>query len=248
MEKSAMPSLNPTEFTNELFNVLLKQFRESGAPDYMVMSLVLRYDNEWIGGAYGDEADGLIDIMELARVYLRCGMLDRAYSQNVTSHIEPTRTCNIPSRAINNIDYDRPATLADIGNVKVAFILSEIIQVPSNALSEADQMQRYGGIYPTTLDINIDGPQAAKIFFVPRIQLVAPEGAQEVKIDWAGRVMPGQTVAEGIADELKENFGYDGKFEWRNAYFRDWIKDKNGQDVQRFGLLVLLYPGESELI
>lgn len=248
MDESPKPSLSPTEFTNELFSVLIQQFKDAAVPDHMVMVLVLRYDNEWIGSAFGNEEDGLINIMELASVHLHCGMLDRSYCQNITPHIEPTSMKSIPSRAKSDIDYDRPATLAQIGNVKVAFILSEIIQKPSSSLSAIEIAERYGGPYPATLDINEQGPQATKIFFVPRIQIVGAEGAQEVKVDWAGRVMPGQTVSEGIAAELQESFGYSGKFEWRSPYFRDLTKDKSGKDIQRFGLLVLLYPTETELI
>lgn len=108
--------------------------------------------------------------------------------------------------------------------------------------------KRYGGPYPATLDIKEQGEQATNIFFVPRLQIVTADGAQEVKVDWAGRVLPGQTVTEGVAAELKEYFGFSGKFEWRSPYFRDWAKDSRGKDVQRFGLLVLLYPTESDLL
>ena len=96
-------------------------------------------------------------------------MLDRSYSHNITPHIEPAKVRSIPSRVKKDIDYDRPATLAQIGNVKVAFILSEIIQEPSNSVAALELAKRYGGPYPAAFDINEQGPQSTKIFFTPRI-------------------------------------------------------------------------------
>ena len=57
----------------------------------MVMSLILRYDNGWLNSAFGDEEDGLINIMELARVHLHCGYLDRRYSKTITLQIDPLK-------------------------------------------------------------------------------------------------------------------------------------------------------------
>ena len=113
-------------------------------------------------------------------------------------------------------------------------------------LTIEDEMATYGGPYPEKLDINESGAQTTKIFFVPQIQVMSPRGGYELEVDWAGRVLPGQTINDGIATGIKEVYGYTGKFEWRSPYFKDWTKDNQGNDIQRFGLYITLYPSGTD--
>jgi hypothetical protein len=99
---------------------------------------------------------------------------------------------------------------------------------------------------PQTLDIVIDGPQFRKIFFVPQIQVIKPQGGREIFADWAGLVMPGQTIQEAVGTELQEVYGFTGKFEWRNPYFKELAKDNQGNDIQRYGIYISLYPTDND--
>ena len=58
---------------------------------------------------------------------------------------------------------------------------------------------------------------------------------------WAGRVLPGQTVKEGIASELKEELSYVGRFDYVFAGYESTLKDKQGKDVHRYNLTIILY-------
>jgi hypothetical protein len=98
------------------------------------------------------------------------------------------------------------------------------------------------------LSINIEGKQTVKIFFKPQIQVVTTAGGRELEAGWAGRVLPGQTLKEGIAAELQEVYGYTGRFEFWNLYFLDYAKDKTGQDIERYGMYITLYPSESDTL
>jgi hypothetical protein len=105
--------------------------------------------------------------------------------------------------------------------------------------------------YAPTLDelsINMEGRQTTKLFFHPQIQLFAKDGGKELDIAWSGRILPGQTLKEGIAAELKEVYGYTGRFDFRNVYFLDYAKDNKGQDIERYGLYIALYPTELDTL
>lgn len=246
-ENEPYPSLNAIEFTEELLTILKNHYLSSGIPEHMVTSLILRYDNAWIGSVFGAEEDGLINLMELTRVHLGCASLDKRYSKLITPRIEPPVVSNALFLAKLRGDYTRPATLAQIGNVTISFILHEINQTPKTTLSNEDEIERYGGTYPDTLDINESGVQSKKIFFTPRIQVVGVNGAYPMSVDWSGRALPGQSVADAITLELKEVYSYTGKFEWRKPYFKEWKKDNKGNSIQCFGILVLLYPTDTDL-
>jgi|GEM_PF-4780637 len=82
-----------------------------------------------------------------------------------------------------------------------------------------------------------------KLFFVPTINFrrdwrqytLTGESAE-----WAGRIMPGQTVHEGIAQELHDALGYDGTFSYGKLELRDTVKDKKGAAIQRYDVAITL--------
>lgn len=108
------------------------------------------------------------------------------------------------------------------------------------------ELATYGGPYPSKLDINEDGRQTTKIFFKPQIQVITPSGGRELRVDWAGRILTGQTLEEGIAAELKDVYDYSGRLEWRDPYFLDWAKDNQGNAIQRYGIYITLYLTDSD--
>ena len=96
--------------------------------------------------------------------------------------------------------------------------------------------------YPHQLDINQTDRQTKKIFFKPVVQVISGNSGRILESDWAGRVVPGQTLREGIAAELKAVYDYSGAFEFSDIHFLDWAKDNKGNDVQRYGIHITLLP------
>jgi cell wall assembly regulator SMI1 len=100
--------------------------------------------------------------------------------------------------------------------------------------------------YGFHLDIVEYGPQTTKIFFVPDIQVITGDGQFKLDADWAGRVLPGQTLSEGISAEVKEVYGYSGRLEVGNVLFLDHAKDNKGNDIQRYKITIRLYPNDTD--
>lgn len=94
-------------------------------------------------------------------------------------------------------------------------------------------------------------PLKHKIFFYPTqivqttdaatslVYCVNPE--KDEVILWAGRILPGQTIKEGIASELKEMLGYSGDFSYEVQSLRDKIPDKRGVEIERYNVHLNLY-------
>lgn len=111
-----------------------------------------------------------------------------------------------------------------------------------NTFRETD----YAGPYPRKLDLIESGQQLQKIFFLPSIQIRKGTAGNEIQSDWSGRVLPGQTLKEGIAMELKEVYGYSGKFKYDDIHFLDYIKDYKDKSIQRYGIYITLYPSDTD--
>lgn len=94
--------------------------------------------------------------------------------------------------------------------------------------------------WPDKLSINLKGKQQTKIFFVPRLQVITSNSGRQLPTNWAGRILPGQTLQEGIAQELKEMEGYTGRFDFRDVYFIECVKDRQGNNVERYGVYITL--------
>jgi hypothetical protein len=112
---------------------------------------------------------------------------------------------------------------------------------------------RYDARHP---NLALDYKQPRKIFFLPNIIYVEDDqngyffrykkSGSNATVTynhpvWAGRVLPGQTVKEGIAVELESELGYTGRFDYAFAGYENTIKHKQGKDVHRYRLTVLLY-------
>lgn len=95
-------------------------------------------------------------------------------------------------------------------------------------------------------NIRLEGKQITKIFFSPQIHVISQFSGRAIPINWSGRILEGQTIDEGIAGELREVYGYIGKFDYRDVYFLDYVKDKQGNDIERYGLYITLYPSEKD--
>lgn len=100
----------------------------------------------------------------------------------------------------------------------------------------------------TNLDLEID----SKIFFIPLIFILLPDEAEEMLLYtdneskklldnvWAGRLLPNQSVREGVLRELNETLGYTGRFVVSRSDFFDTQKDKQGNSVNRYKIQVIL--------
>lgn len=112
---------------------------------------------------------------------------------------------------------------------------------------------RYDARHP---NLAPDYKRSQKIFFLPNIIYVEDDQNgyffRYKKSDsnatvtynhpvWAGRILPGQTVKEGIAVELESELGYAGRFDYAFAGYESTLKDKQGKDVHRYRLTILLY-------
>lgn len=98
------------------------------------------------------------------------------------------------------------------------------------------------------LSINKDGKQATKIFFDPLVLVVGTGATKTLPQNWAGRILPGQTIKEGIAAELKEVYGYTGRFDYENIYFREYAKDRKGNDIERYAVTITLFPSHDDTL
>ena len=117
----------------------------------------------------------------------------------------------------------------------------------------ASPRPRYDVHHP---NLKKDFRQPQKLFFLPTIMYIEDDqngyffrykkSGSNATVTynhpvWAGRVLPGQTVKEGIAVELESELGYTGRFDYAFAGYENTIKDKQGKDVHRYRLTVLLY-------
>lgn len=102
----------------------------------------------------------------------------------------------------------------------------------------------------TPLDVDLVAPLPNKVFFYPAmvslqrgnetygVFCINPKTNQVV--NWAGRILAGQTFREGIATELKSVFRYDGDFEFGSVSFKDEIPDKQGKLIKRYDVWIKL--------
>ncbi len=85
--------------------------------------------------------------------------------------------------------------------------------------------------------------QTEKLFFKPTIFYIDESqiGYTMPGQLWAGRILPGQTIREGIATELKMELNYTGRFDYSYDGFEGTFKDRKGHDIKRYRLTVHLF-------
>lgn len=100
------------------------------------------------------------------------------------------------------------------------------------------------------LDVDLIAPLPNKVFFYPA--LVGLQRDDKIYgvycidprtsgiIDWAGRILPGQTFQQGIATELKSVFDYSGSFELGTVSYKDEVPDKQGALIKRYDVWIKL--------
>lgn len=57
-------------------------------------------------------------------------------------------------------------------------------------------------------------------------------------MDYASRVLPGQTLAEAVKNDLHTDFAYDGTFQIKNHHFLDATADKTGDRLPRLVVII----------
>lgn len=97
---------------------------------------------------------------------------------------------------------------------------------------------------PQDLAINPSGKQSAKIFFRPKMFLY--KNGQKFFVEythgsWAGRILPGQTIKEGVATELQKELDYTGDFTIGNIQFTDYGTDRKGNKIERHAIEITLH-------
>ncbi len=97
------------------------------------------------------------------------------------------------------------------------------------------------GVY----DLDLDSSQKNKIFFTPYID----EGNEAVQASWHGRVLPGQTIREGVLAEFKQMQPYDSleDFSINTIEFQDFAKDRKGNTIPRFKIVITLHRKQDRL-
>ena len=58
---------------------------------------------------------------------------------------------------------------------------------------------------------------------------------------WTGYILPGQTTEEGVANKLKEELSYVGRFDYNFAGYEGTTKDEQGKDIHRYSLGIFIY-------
>lgn len=97
-------------------------------------------------------------------------------------------------------------------------------------------------------DLLAEGKQTTKIFFDPLVLVVGSEATKTLPQNWAGRILPGQTIEEGIAAELKDVYNYTGRFAHENIYFQEYAKDRKGNTIERYAVTITLFPSPEEAV
>ena len=96
-------------------------------------------------------------------------------------------------------------------------------------------------------------PATSKYFYLP-LFLSIPSQAQSDKghkadiltfsddsgepMSYASRVLPGQTLAEAVQDDLRTDFAYDGVFQIKNYHLHDTVSDKKGNQLPRLAVII----------
>lgn len=85
--------------------------------------------------------------------------------------------------------------------------------------------------------------QSKKIFFIPRIVYVSDNGSgyDMPNQHWGGRILPGQTIRQGIATELNKELQYHGHFNYEYNKLLDITKDREGREIKRYSITIYLY-------
>lgn len=180
-------------------------------------------------------------------------------TQNITSWRVVFKLNNVKKEVV--VDFGRPSELLEALNLEKEAQLVEInfledryswLIVPAvfdekrfAAITGCQQANK-----PTVVSFDMTAPRDDKIFFYPEIVrllrdnkiycvfCVNPHTNEIVK--WAGRVLPGQTLHEGVATELKEMFKYEGAFDVGSVSFKDELADKQGKLIKRYSVWISL--------
>jgi len=99
----------------------------------------------------------------------------------------------------------------------------------------------------------VEKPATGKYFYLPvfvsNLRQNPNDEKQEVDLltysddsgramEYASRVLPGQTLVEAIRNDLREDFKYEGQFEIVDYYFYDTVPDKQGTPLPRQSVLI----------
>jgi len=94
-------------------------------------------------------------------------------------------------------------------------------------------------------DLSLDSKQETKIFFTPFIN----EGSGAIQASWHGRILPGQTIREGVIAEFKQMQPYDDleNFSIDTVEFQDYAKDRKGSTIPRFKIVITLHKKQGHI-
>lgn len=117
-----------------------------------------------------------------------------------------------------------------------SFDISELCKIAGLRRSSTEKQSK---AVAENANIKLEGKQSVKLFFKPTIYLYKNGQRYVVKYKypnvagygtWAGRILPGQTIHEGVAAELRKELNYFGPFEIENVTFHDYGADRKKQE------------------
>lgn len=131
--------------------------------------------------------------------------------------------------------------------------LDEILSEPAIELTPESLKSLQSVVVP-------EKPATSKYFYLP-LFLSTPQVNDGHKADilrffsdsnqpmtYASRVLPGQTLAEAVKNDLHTDFDYDGVFQIKNHHFYDTTADKKGNQLPRLIVTIKVDPFPTELL
>lgn len=126
MEEDPRPNFEPQEFIDRLIEAILVERQRQHLADDVIASLILRFDNGWIGGLVDD-----IDVIEEIMMATKCPRLNKGYQRPLVDRLEPLEGKGEAFAAANeSFDYETEPVMLNIGNVRVGFSVQPLAPSP----------------------------------------------------------------------------------------------------------------------
>ncbi|MDB5179282.1 MAG: hypothetical protein JWN01_1225 [Patescibacteria group bacterium] len=88
------------------------------------------------------------------------------------------------------------------------------------------------------LPLFLSGPRQAQVDEEHKADILTFLDNSGEPMNYASRVLPGQTLAEAIKNDLLTDFAYDGAFQIKNHHFHDTAPDKKGNQLPRLVVII----------
>lgn len=124
--------------------------------------------------------------------------------------------------------------------------LDEILELPAIELTSEMLKSLQSVVVPEKpatskyfyLPLFVSNPRQSQIDGKDDIDVLMFSNSSGQPMDYASRVMPGQTLAEAVRNDLHADFAYDGDFQIKNYHFYDTAPDKKGNQLPRLVVVI----------